>query len=100
MSCCYKLTPCICITESWLSSEILDSEIALPGYNVVRNDTSQHGGGVIMYILDTFAVKSLPKCTNLEVITVTLHCRNHRVCLLLFYHSPTSSTAVLQVLQN
>ena len=53
-----------------------------------------------MYFLDTFVVKSLPKCTNLEVITVTLHCKNHRVCLSLFYHPPSSSTAVLQVLQN
>ena len=67
---------------------------------MVRNDRSRHGGGVIMYFLDTFVVKSLPKCTNLEVITVTLHCKNHRVCLSLFYRPPSSSTAVLQVLQN
>ena len=53
-----------------------------------------------MYILDTFVVKSLPKCTNVEVITVTLHCKNHRVCLSLFYRPPSSSTAVFQVLQN
>ena len=67
---------------------------------MVRNDRSRHGGGVIMYILDTFVVKSLPNCTNLEVITVTLHCKDHRVCLSLIYRPPSSSTAVLQVLQN
>ena len=90
----------ICITESWLSSDILDSEIAIPGYNVVRNDRNQHGGGVIMFISANFVIKYLPNCTGLEVITVTLHCKNHRVCLQLFYRPPTSPTDVLHVLQN
>ena len=34
----------ICIVESWLKSDILDSEISIPGYQVFRKDRNRHGG--------------------------------------------------------
>ena len=39
----------ICIVESWLNSDILDSEISIPGYQVFRRDRNRHGGGVLVY---------------------------------------------------
>ena len=44
----------VCIVESWLCNEITDSEIALPGYSLVRLDRNRHGGGVLLYIKDVF----------------------------------------------
>ena len=40
----------ICIVESWLSPEICDHEIAIPGYEHRRCDRNRHGGGVIIYV--------------------------------------------------
>ena len=40
----------ICIVESWLSEDIMDSEIAIDGYQLVRLDRNRHGGGVLAYI--------------------------------------------------
>ena len=41
----------ICITETWLSSAIFDNVIALPNFNLFRNDRlSSIGGGVCAYI--------------------------------------------------
>ena len=40
----------ICIVETWLSEDILDSEIAIDGYQIVRLDRNRHGGGVLAYI--------------------------------------------------
>ena len=57
------------IVESWLSSDIQDSEILLPGYQSVRLDRSGHGGGVIMYVTNLFIVKQLPNHPLLELIT-------------------------------
>ena len=40
----------ICIVETWLCGDILDSEIALHGYLVHRADRNRHGGGVLINI--------------------------------------------------
>ena len=87
----------ICITESWLSPDIQDSEILIPGYISVRLDRNRHGGGVIMFVSVRFTVKRLPDCSSLELITVTLHCNNHKSCLSLFYRPPCVSVDVLGV---
>ena len=62
----------ICITESWLCSDILDSEILISGYQTMRLDRNRHGGGVLMYVLDKYIVKRLPSHASLELLTVTL----------------------------
>ena len=63
----------ICITESWLCPDILDSEISISGYQTMRLDRNRHGGGVLMYVLDKYIVKRLPSHASLELLTVTLH---------------------------
>ena len=35
----------ICIVESWLSDDILDAEISIDGYHIVRLDRNRYGGG-------------------------------------------------------
>ena len=41
----------VCITESWLSSDINNAELHISGYQIVRRDKNRHGGGVLMYII-------------------------------------------------
>ena len=62
----------ICITESWLCPDILDSEISISGYQTMRLDRNRHGRGVLMYVLDKDIVKRLPSHASLELLTVTL----------------------------
>ena len=38
----------VIITETWLSANILDHEICVPGYSLVRRDRNRHGGGVAL----------------------------------------------------
>ena len=40
----------MCVAESWLCSDICDSEISLVNYSIVRLDRSRHGGRIILYI--------------------------------------------------
>ena len=40
----------IVVTETWLSLDILDSEVGIPGYSLVRKDRNCHIGGVAIYI--------------------------------------------------
>ena len=62
----------ICIVETWLCPDVLDSEIALPGYQVYRKDRNRHGGGVLIYVRDNFVCNILPSADNLEIITVSV----------------------------
>lgn len=40
----------VCLVETWLSVDILDSEVFIPNYSVVRLDRNRHGGGVLVYV--------------------------------------------------
>ena len=52
----------ICITEIWLSSAIPDNVIALPNFNLFRNDRlSSIGGGVCAYINSNIYCRRLTK---------------------------------------
>ncbi|VDP94823.1 unnamed protein product [Echinostoma caproni] len=39
----------IVVTETWLTTDILDSELRLPGMTVLRRDRPTRGGGVLLY---------------------------------------------------
>ena len=43
----------LCVTESWLTSDIEDNVITIPGYNVCRQDCEnldREHGGIVNYI--------------------------------------------------
>nr|VZI04847.1 unnamed protein product [Spirometra erinaceieuropaei] len=44
-------------TETWLSGNISDSEVALPGYQIYRRDREdRQGGGIVVYVNEGLAV--------------------------------------------
>ena len=75
----------ICIVETWLCDDILNSEIALPGYQLYRRDRNRHGGGVLIYVKDHFVCSILPSADNLEIITVSVFYGPSKVFISLFY---------------
>ena len=40
----------VCIVESWLDSDIENSELHISGYQFVRHDRNRHGGGIGAYV--------------------------------------------------
>ena len=48
-------TDCICIVETWLNGDILDNELCIEGYDIIRLDRNRHGGGVLIYVSFTFS---------------------------------------------
>ena len=82
----------ICITESWLCPDVLDSEISISGYQTMRLDRNRHGRVVLVYVLDKYIVKRLPSHASLELLTVN---GNYRSCFSLFYHPPSSPADIL-----
>jgi len=84
----------ICIVETWLCDDILNSEIALPGYQLYRRDRNRHGGGVLIYVKDHFVCSILPSADNLEIITVSVCYGSSKVFISLFYRPPNSSSQI------
>ena len=50
----------VCISESWLSPEILDSELQISNYTLFRRDRNRHGGGFASYILSSLSPSLVP----------------------------------------
>jgi thymidylate synthase len=85
----------IVIVESWLTEDILDSEIMLNNFDIIRNDRSsdkkQRGGGVLIYVKKcmNYSKVEAEKMNNLEYIWIKVHSRGcEAVCIGAFYRPP------------
>ena len=91
----------ICVTETWLGEEINNSEISLPGYNIVRLDRHRHSGGVAIYVKNTIdynVVLCGPE--NLEFLLVSVNYCNCKLPIGLWYRPPNTPTTIFDTLQS
>ena len=49
------------ITESKLDSSVMNAEVSIKGYSIIRNDRNRSGGGVACYIKSDL-------CVNMKII--------------------------------
>ncbi len=52
-------TDVIVLSETWLSKSVSDKEINISGYNILRTDRPNRGGGVAIYIKNQYQVNIL-----------------------------------------
>ena len=79
----------ICLVETWLDTAILDSEIAIQGYSIIRLDRNRHGGGVLLYVSNLFTYSLVFKGTDsFECIVLSMFCSSR-------HHSPDLTFALL-----
>ena len=80
--CTMNMTDFVCLVESWLCMDILDMEISIPNYSIVRLDRNRHGGGVAMYIRNSVSYNVvLYGSAGLEVLVVSLSKGNFKLCV-------------------
>ena len=82
----------ICICETWLSQDISNSEIALPGYTLFRKDRSRHGGGVAIYVLTSLNphLSEPVSSHDLEFVSVSFRYKKLSYHVACFYRPPSS----------
>ena len=81
----------LCIVETWLDF-VLDNELIISSYFLVRLNSNRHGGGVLLYIRDDIVIQ----CHVIILATWNCHC-TMVVTTTLFsvpLYSPTSSLAL------
>ena len=89
----------ICLVESWLSDEVLDSEISLTNYQLYRLDRNRHGGGIIIYTHNNLTTELVTKGPhNLEFMAVSVSNGISKFCISLFYRPPSSPVQVMDSL--
>ena len=54
-----QLPHIICLCETWLDDTILDGELFIPSFSLVRRDRSRHGGGIAIFVHDSTPFKVL-----------------------------------------
>ena len=92
----------VCIVESWLSQDILDSELAITGYTIFRRDRNRHGGGIIIFVKDTLSCTILPSSTSpsMEFISLTFEFCSSKFCISVFYRPPSSDVSYFDELSD
>ena len=61
-----------CVTETWLSSYVLNNEILPYGYTIYWCDRDSRGGGVLIVVADGISSRLVPNVFNIEMVTVAL----------------------------
>jgi len=80
----------VCVVETWIDNSILDCELNIPGYSIVKHDRNRHGGGVLMFINNKLSFTVLSCGSNeLQFMAITVIYPNKcTVCV--FYRPPSS----------
>ena len=90
----------ISIVESWLCTDIPDTEICIPGYQLFCKDRNRHGGGVLLYIREIFTARVLPSnhVNNLEILPIAVYHLGCKFCSTTFYRPPNSPSSIFVTL--
>lgn len=83
----------VAVSESWLRPYVLDSEVALFGYNIFRCDrVDMNGGGVAIYVRKNITVKMLYKTDGLpgkpEFVVLEIGTGKNRFLFISIYRPP------------
>ena len=62
----------ICVTETWLNSDIADNEVLPKGYNIYRRDRGHRGRGVLLAINSRIPCKRVDVPVDIEAVTIQL----------------------------
>jgi len=79
----------LCLSETHVTNDILQNEIQIDNYNVVRCDSSsRHTGGVIIYILENIKFKTISTVTLDKTWFATIQLEDPKLQISEVYKSP------------
>ena len=98
-----KLFDIITLNETRLDSSVLNGEIEIPGYDIVRRDRNRSGGGVAMYIRSNipYTIRKDLFPDNLELICVEIKkFKSKSQLITTWYRPPNSSVELFSEFEN
>lgn len=93
------------LSETWLSEEIKDYVIKIPGYTIFRQDRERRGGGVAIYIRNCShirQVKLIAKCTinDIDNVWISAQVNGKSVSIGCIYNPTCANYKALEKLEN
>ena len=87
----------IAINESKIDDTVLDREIHIIGYNMIRKYRTRNGGGVIIYLRDTISFSERNDLTSnsLEMICLEIKKTHNKSFLVCAWYRPPNSNTIL-----
>ena len=81
------------INESKIDESILDNEISIPGYNLIRKDRNRAGGGVVLYIRNNipFSDRKDLVPSSLEMVCAEINRPHSKSFLACTWYRPPNS---------
>ena len=87
----------ICLTETWLTPQVEDAEVAIPGYNLFRSDRQGRlRGGTCIYVREDLAVVTALQFSNGVVDALVLKLRDVQTILFSIYRPPDTTVEELK----
>ena len=84
------------INETKLDHTVIDGEVEIDEYQIIRNDRNSFGGGVALYIHDSMPFTVFDAiCSNLKSLTIKLNIPCVRPILITTIYRPPGSTVDL-----
>lgn len=82
----------LCLTETWIAPTIKDEVISIEGYQLVRKDRRiGRGGGVGMYIKNTFSFSLIDSESTIEQLWVKININKQHYAVGVVYRQPDLS---------
>lgn len=92
------------LTETWLTTDVMDSELNIPNYTIFRNDrVNRRGGGVLLGCHNNFVCRRRQdfERNDLELLLVEVRLSSRNKMLLgVFYRPPNSGVEPLEALAD
>lgn len=90
----------LAVTETWLNSQISDSEVVPPSHKIIRRDREARGGGVALILkndINCFLLEDIP---NHESLFCQLSYRSTSFLFGVVYRPPKSSVEYMELLSG
>lgn len=90
----------VAITETWLTPDIFNHEIAPSNYSVIRKGRLSRVGGMALLIKNTIPFIPLSAIADAEAVFSLIICNDLTIFTSCFYRSPLSGPESVIALQN
>ena len=90
------------INETKINESVLDDEINISGFHLIRKDRNSYGGGVLMYIRETIPFSErndLLTACSLEILCVEISRPCSKPFLVSTWYRPPGSVTRLMILK-
>ncbi len=98
---CTECTLFICLCETFLHQDIIDSEISMSGFTIIRCDRSERtGGGICIYLKESICYDVLLSFSNSVCELLIVKLNQPALIILLLYRPPSCSSSDFEPIIN